>query len=416
MAFAAKAAVSDRDVSHAYLYLLGRLLVLRQEHLDFEKEGFSWNELIHREPGDVPWANPNLDVAYSEAWVAVDEDSCTLIEIPAISDRYYTVQVLNLWGETTANLNERNYPNHPSGPFALCLRGAPAPVPAGAQRIDLPGRKARVRIRIELGVDPHEATALQRRITMRATGNPRIDTPAALHLFTNDRLPGVEVFDNAIAVLATEPDINPGTAALRAKVNAVADAVAGNVDEHTRIDGVIRRQAWPALKQEEFEIGVFGNGWVHPRAAGNYGKDWLMRTAANLTGIWSNNQHEIAYFGSGNKRLLDGSATYTATFPGNDLPSSHVKYFWSVTCVDNVDHRVIPNPRNRFVLNNRARLEYASDGSLTLYFAPQKPTEAPDGNWLPTPVGKNYALTWRSYGPDQATVSGKWFPAELRKQ
>ena len=64
--------VSDQDIADAYLYLLGRLLVLRQENIDFRDEGFKWNEIIYRTPGGVAWANPNLDVAYSEAWVAVD--------------------------------------------------------------------------------------------------------------------------------------------------------------------------------------------------------------------------------------------------------------------------------------------------------------------------------------------------------
>ena len=39
--------------------------------LDFQ-EGFEWNALVHRKPGEVDWPNPNLDVACSEAWVAVD--------------------------------------------------------------------------------------------------------------------------------------------------------------------------------------------------------------------------------------------------------------------------------------------------------------------------------------------------------
>ena len=35
-----------------YIYLLGRLLVTRQQQLDF-KEGFKWNELVHRKPGGL---------------------------------------------------------------------------------------------------------------------------------------------------------------------------------------------------------------------------------------------------------------------------------------------------------------------------------------------------------------------------
>src|SRR6218665_614665 len=83
------ARITDQDISDAYIYLLGRLLVTRQQQLDFQ-EGFKWNELVHRKPGAVDWPNPNLDVAYSEAWVAVDESSCTIVSVPKIEGRYYT--------------------------------------------------------------------------------------------------------------------------------------------------------------------------------------------------------------------------------------------------------------------------------------------------------------------------------------
>src|SRR5579871_4751199 len=58
--------MTDQQVSDAYIYLLSRLLVLRQQQADFQ-EGFKWNTLLHRKPGEVQWPNPNLDVAYSEA-------------------------------------------------------------------------------------------------------------------------------------------------------------------------------------------------------------------------------------------------------------------------------------------------------------------------------------------------------------
>ena len=95
---AAGCALSDQGISDGYIYLLGRLTVTRQQQLDFQ-EGFKWNELVHRKPGAVDWPNPNLDVAYSEAWVAADEDSYVLVSVPQITDRYYTVQFLNGWGD-----------------------------------------------------------------------------------------------------------------------------------------------------------------------------------------------------------------------------------------------------------------------------------------------------------------------------
>ncbi|WP_258396863.1 DUF1214 domain-containing protein [Cupriavidus alkaliphilus] len=113
---------------------------------------------------------------------------------------------------------------------------------------------------------------------------------------------------------------------------------------------------------------------------------------------------------------LDGGNVYTVTFPKADLPARHVKYFWSVIAVDSKNFHVIPNAKNRFLTNKQSRLSYGKDGSLTLYFAPARPDGVPDGNWLPTPRGQNYNLTFRLYGPDQQILSGQWFPAPLVKR
>jgi len=51
--------MTDQDISDAYIYLLGRLLITRQQQLDF-REGFKWNELVHRKPGEVDWPNPKI--------------------------------------------------------------------------------------------------------------------------------------------------------------------------------------------------------------------------------------------------------------------------------------------------------------------------------------------------------------------
>ena len=175
--------LSDKDIVDAYHYFLGRMLILRQEHLDF-KAGFAWNNILHRDPGGVTWANPNLDVVYSEAWVAVDETNCTVLEVPPIKKRYYTVQLLNGWGETVANINERNNPG--AGKFGLCLKGGKAGTPAGAQRVDLPGKKSRLLARVELGADPQEAGKLQRQIRLYTAGQVTIEPPAEITLFSTN--------------------------------------------------------------------------------------------------------------------------------------------------------------------------------------------------------------------------------------
>jgi hypothetical protein len=58
-------------------------------------------------------------------------------------------------------------------------------------------------------------------------------------------------------------------------------------------------------------------------------------------------------------------------------------------------------------------LQYNADGSLTLAFAPKQPDGVPQPNWLPTPEGKKYDMTYRFYGPSPDVVSGKYYPPAL---
>ncbi len=115
---------SDDDVVSAYLYLFARLLVARQENYDINVEGVGWNQIKYNPVGSAEFVNPNLDVAYLEAWVAVDAEHAVTLEVPQISGRYYTVQIMDVWGEVIANVNERNNADHPAGTIAFRLAGS----------------------------------------------------------------------------------------------------------------------------------------------------------------------------------------------------------------------------------------------------------------------------------------------------
>jgi hypothetical protein len=128
---------------------------------------------------------------------------------------------------------------------------------------------------------------------------------------------------------------------------------------------------------------------------------------------------EVLYYRAstdGTNAKLSGDNSYTLTFPKDQLPQSFAKYFWSVIAVDTTHFRVLPNPKKRYLLNRETKPEYNSDGSLTLHFVTDKPANAPDGNWLPTPKGSVYRLTFRFYGPIEGVANGTYFPPPLVKQ
>jgi hypothetical protein len=412
--------LSEQEISDAYLYLLGRLTVTRQQQLDF-KEGFRWNELLHRKPGGVDWPNPNLDVAYSEAWIAVDEGCYLLVTVPKITGRYYTVQFLNGWGETLANINERLFPEKPDGSFAVCFKGSKVSTPAGATRIDLPVRFARVLLRVELGANWDDAVALQRQFRFEAVGTPKqLPKIPETVMFDIEAPPGVEAFDSAKLALDSEADINPGMATVAANARAIADAVQDRA-ERVRVDKVVRDRGFKDLAKGSHFLGhgTIRNHWARPKVCGNYGDDWLARSCIDLGGIWANTLDEVLYYKGredSSGATLHSDHTYTLTFPADDLPSKYANYFWSAIAVDAKHMRVLPNPLNRFLLNNQSRLEYGKDGSLTLCFAREKPADVNEGNWLPTLGSLNYSITFRFYGPRGGVADGTYYPPAIQRR
>jgi len=404
-ALAQSSRFADRDMIDSYEYLLGRFFVLRQEASDL-RDGLRWNEIVHREPEGATAVNPNFDLAISEGWIAVDETSCTLVELPEIKGRYYTFQVLNGWGEVTANINERTYPKHPFGKFALCIKPSKFTLPKGTLRINLPSRKSHVVFRIELGTNPAEALALQKRVTLKATGTPHIEKAVVEPDFPNSHLPGVEVFDKAGDVIESEDDINIGMVGVQETASAVQTAIT-DPKERERIDDVIKRRAIPGFFAEVQRPGKPVNGWMRPPVIGNYRSDFETRTVVNYTDLWANSGREVMTFSEGN---LDGSQTYTQTFPAEALPGSKAKYLWSLVALDAADNKVIANPLNRYMFNKQSPLALNDDGSLTLVFAPKLPTDTPETNWMPTPQGKHYSLRYRFYGPTKEMITGTYYP------
>ena len=235
-------------------------------------------------------------------------------------------------------------------------------------------------------------------------------------MFDIEALPGVEAFDSAEIALDSEADINPGMEPLQAKARAIADPA-----ERQRVDQAIKTKAFAEIKDKSPTLGdgTVRNGWALPSTIGVYGSNWLLRTLVNLGGIWANSYDEVIYykaFVGPDGAPLSGDDEYTLRFTKDQLPAQYATHFWSVIAVDAVHRRVLPNPKKRYLLNKETNPQYGKDGSLTLYLADSKPPEAPDGNWLPTPKGQEYSLTFRFYRPKGAVADRSYAMPPLEKR
>ena len=405
--------ISQETVTDAYTYLIGRALVVRQEHLDVVSGDMDYNVVHHNPLASVDFVNPNMSVTNSQCWFAVDDSTPVLLEIPKIEGRYYTAQICDEWGEVITNINPRNYPQQPYGKYALVAPGYRGEIPEDTVRIDLRSSRAKMLARVELQDDPEGAVKLQRQITAKSLGEPDIPNAVSMPKFDNQKLIGVELFDKAEELLTSAPDVSPIAAQLQAKVRAVA-RLAIDPEAREAIDAFLRNTVIPDFTRFAVtEVGPVRNNWMGTLVIGNYGEDFPIRSAVNLVGIWANARHEVVYHGAirdSQGAQLQGSQRYELHFPKDALPQDVVNEFWSVTLVSLPDFRPVPNPLNRFALSSWSNVEKEADGSLRLLLAPTPDSNYPEANWLPTPEGYPFFLTFRSYVPKPAVQSGEWFP------
>jgi hypothetical protein len=413
---AAAQAPDTQTLTDAYVYLLGRALVVRQEVGDLKEKGVRFNTIKYNPLGSADFVNPNFDVAYLEAWFAVDENSAVILDVPDIKDRYHTAQILDEWGEVIANINDRTMPTKPFGRFALVSPGSKVKLPADVMPIILHSDKAKMLGRVELKGDPEGAAKLQHAFKVSVIGKPKIAKPPALAPFENKSLIGVELFDNADGLLASALDVAPNAAELQAKVHAVANYVALGKDARAAVADQLKTIVPNFQKNVLATTAPYKNHWLCGAFGGNYSTKFEQRTAANYAGIWANNPAEAIYFPASrdaDEKLLDGSKNYVIHFPADALPDSVVDAYWSVILVSVPDYRVIPNDLKRYNFNSYSDLKKEPDGSLKIAIGPKPVAGVADSNWLPSADGKPFSLTFRTYVPKDVVKRCEWTPAPV---
>lgn len=409
---------AEQEITGAYTYLFSRYLVLQQENYDINVEKAGYNKIKYNPLGSAQFVNPNLDVAYLEAWIAVDSVSAVILNIPEIKDRYYTAQLLDGWGEVIVNINDRTYPDHPYGKFALVLQGSTALIPDGALKIVLPAKKAKLLARVELKGSSGTALSLQQSFTLDAPATIHPEPPVAIPEFTNTRLIGAEIFDKVQEVLSSYPDKMPEAKQFQEVVQKVAQYRESSDTASSRVETIVKTKAIPGFLKSAKGFGIQKGGWSVAYSAGNFGNDIMARAIINYGGLWANVVNEAIYFvglTDQNKELLHGDQTYEIHFPANQLPDNFVNGFWSLTLYSVPDYHLAENELKRYNLNNQSKLVPNQDGSVSIWVAPVLPENVPDANWLPSPKGKDYALNMRMYVAKEPVLNGKWFPAPLVK-
>ena len=136
---------------------------------------------------------------------------------------------------------------------------------------------------------------------------------------------------------------------------------------------------------------------------GGWGTNYALRAIGDKLGVGGQRASIATYpiaLLDDTKAPLTGSKRYVIHIPKSSLPIP-VKAFWSLTMYD-TNSFFVPNPLNRYLINNRSHLHTNPDGSIDIYIQHNEPSNPAEArNWLPAP-GLGFRLAWRLYDLDHA--------------
>ncbi|WP_394726816.1 DUF1254 domain-containing protein [Altererythrobacter sp. GH1-8] len=372
--------------------------------------GADFNALIHRpalsRPDDRTITTPNSDTLYSTAWLDLSEGPVRF-SIPAMGDRYHSVQLMHGFSDTFAILRNEGTVRRE---FLIAGPEWEGSASAGETLIRSPTRDAWLVARtfVEGSGDLAEARRLQAAYTIESDVPIEAELGEAL-----PESPGASQFLAAVnEALARDP--LPPSHAERLACFAPAGLVPGDRGSFAQLDPIMQR-IWesnlPTFYREARQVfenaGTFRNGWRYPASnIAQFGTDDVYRSAIALGGLAALPKQEA--FNSITTRdsagdALDGRARYRLRI----APEVPVQAFWSLTLYQ-------PDGSGRWFLYDNAIDRYAisstgadlvrsEDGGISIDIAHAKPTGA--GNWLPAPDGP-FLLVFRAYRPKPSFTDG----------
>jgi hypothetical protein len=109
--------------------------------------------------------------------------------------------------------------------------------------------------------------------------------------------------------------------------------------------------------------------------------------------------------------FLNGTNTYKLHLP----PNPPATLFWAVTAYNISDGTMVEAPQLMPSINGFNKVATNADGSVDLWFGPQKPADAPEPNWIQTVDGRNFLVALRLYGTGVEFFDQTWKPDDVVK-
>lgn len=451
------AAETEKMAERAYLYGLQQAIFYGQrwtysQNDSSENNGYAGvNRLFwvrKKITPDFPVVTPNASTLYGTGFVDLSNGP-VVIEMPEITDRYYSLQVMDQYGIFRLTAGSP-FNGTAAKKYLILPNGYDGKVPASFPTTDIVQWSsytgyAVVRMGVKTGSDEEISVinGYQDDITMTplvawlANGNvgvPQADAAIQMGSFTvPDGLPEYAIgqvekqtgqdFFTLLNVILNDPTMTLMADSI-AEQKMLAALASVNIGPGLDFDWNDLTGETQAALETGFKAGfdsvraalkgalVDMNGWGSVRNSGQFETRWLDRALMADIG-WGgpdrNISHTAAFlFLDSEGKPLNGANKYTMTFDLNDLPP--VTQFWSIP-IYNAEGYFVANEIDRYVINSymlEAGQLYVEDDKLVIYIQTEKP-EDPDQakNWLPAPT-EGIRFTARFYGPYPPLTDGSY--------
>lgn len=372
---------------------------------------------------------PNIDTLNGRAWLDLDQGP-QVISVPDTADRYYTVQLQDMYMNSFAYIGRRTT-GTAAGTFAITPPGWSGTVPGGVTAISAPTNKvlAFVRTLVASPDDLPNAQKINEAMSLGSLtawpGGQLASSVAdgALDAFqpasrSKGLLPHQEVaqmrgrffdrLDELLKLYLPSPmDAAQARRFAPLGIGGPRDPGLSDANLAAAVEAGIARavgsvQSWPE------------NGWLRRRNVEGVPSDPLIRAADNIYGPGTQVAEESVFWNlrqGPDGKTLDGANEYRMRFGPGELPP--VDAFWSLTLYDG-NYFLFGNPLDRYGVSDRTEgLRFEADGSLEIRVQASEPG-SPTANWLPAPDGP-FQLVFRTYQPRVAILDGtyKLPPLEL---
>jgi hypothetical protein len=375
------------------------------------------------------FVSPNNDTLYLLAPLDVSVGPVRL-DVPDTHDRYYVLQCVDAWTNNFAYIGRRAT-GTAAGSYTFVPPGFTGDITDGSTVVHAPSTIAVIvgRIAVEGEADLPAVHALQDQFTLTPAPAPPSGIPEPVDGVA-DELLWWERFRVALAAFPPPAGDAPFVAALERLGLLAAESPFTDPDPDPELADALKAGAAAGQAMIEQLAGGAGagTGWSDATHYFDYNLDhfevgtidapeWkiadrskaaVTRAVAARAGLWGNHGYEACYAGiftDADGELLQGGRAYRVTFS----PAPPVDAFWSLTMYDVPKYYLVDNPIDRYSLGDRSPgLQYADDGSVTIYLQTTSPGPEHESNWLPTPATGTFRPMLRAYQPGETLIEGTY--------